>query len=87
MADKRTRAERLAAMAAASESPHEAEIAAAKLAEFAADPVDPNRGFERGLHRFAATPERNGRVVVVTVQDQSEEAAVDDFGPFAGVPS
>ena len=87
MADSRTRAEKLAAMAAASESPHEAEIAAAKLAEFAADPVDPNRGSERGLPTFAATPERNGRVVIVTVVDQSEDAVVEDFGPFAGVPS
>jgi len=85
MADRRTRAEKLAAMAAQSASPNEAEIAAQILAESAADPVDPNRGLERGLPTFAATPERNGRVVIVTVVDQSEEAAVDDYGPFAGV--
>lgn len=75
MADHRTWAEKLAAMAAQSASPHEAAIAAAKL------------GSERGSQTIATTPERKGRVVVVTIVDQSEDAPVDDYGPFAGVPA
>ena len=88
MADRRSQAEKLAAMAAASESPNEAAIAAAKLA---GGGHSAPRSNTLAFATFAPPSEHKARpftdpdsdVVVVFISDDPEEVVVTDYGPFA----
>jgi len=80
-------------MAAASESPNEAAIAARKLAGEADSRPRSNTltdatfaaSSERGGHSHGGVgPAAPGDIGVVFVDDFPEEAEVDDFGSFAG---